>query len=55
MYRDIAHAVYKRGEATMQGYELPAWGWGLILLDFIVFIPLVLIVSAPYIPVELLA
>ncbi|KAI1657887.1 hypothetical protein F4813DRAFT_358288 [Daldinia decipiens] len=40
MYRDIAHAVYKRGESSMGGYEMPGWGWGLILLDIIVFLPL---------------
>ncbi|KAI0109930.1 hypothetical protein F4814DRAFT_441356 [Daldinia grandis] len=45
MYRDIAHAVYKRGESSMGGYEMPGWGWGLILLDIIVFLPLFMTVN----------
>ncbi|RYP30375.1 hypothetical protein DL767_006283 [Monosporascus sp. MG133] len=45
MYRDIAHAVYRRGEASMGGYELPGWGWGLLILDIIVFLPAILVVS----------
>ncbi|RYP03384.1 hypothetical protein DL765_010519 [Monosporascus sp. GIB2] len=45
MYRDIAHAVYRRGEASMDGYQLPGWGWGLLLLDIIVFLPAILVVS----------
>lgn len=45
MYRDIAHAVYKRGETTMEGYEIPSWAWGLILLNFLVFIPLCLMLN----------
>lgn len=44
MYRDIAHAVYKRGESSMGGYEMPGWGWGLIVMDIILFMPLVLLV-----------
>lgn len=45
MYRDIAHAVYKRGESQMDGYEMPGWGWGLLILDVIIFLPLVLMVQ----------
>ncbi|RYO95831.1 hypothetical protein DL764_007583 [Monosporascus ibericus] len=45
MYRDIAHAVYRRGEASMDGYQLPGWGWGLLFLDIIVFLPAILVVS----------
>ncbi|RYP81074.1 hypothetical protein DL770_005985 [Monosporascus sp. CRB-9-2] len=45
MYRDIAHAVYRRGETAMNGYELPGWGWGLLILDIIVFLPAILVVS----------
>ncbi|KAI2777357.1 hypothetical protein F4815DRAFT_495423 [Daldinia loculata] len=45
MYRDIAHAVYKRGESSIGGYEMPGWGWGLILLDIIVFLPLFMTVN----------
>ncbi|KAI8964378.1 hypothetical protein F5Y11DRAFT_316136 [Daldinia sp. FL1419] len=42
MYRDIAHAIYKRGESTVGGHEMPGWGWGLVLADLIVFLPLFL-------------
>ncbi|KAI0840692.1 hypothetical protein F5Y06DRAFT_308504 [Hypoxylon sp. FL0890] len=45
MYRDIAHAVYKRGESSIGNYEMPAWGWGIFFLDFLLFLPLVLIVN----------
>lgn len=45
MYRELAHVVYKRGEATIGGYELPPWGWGILMLDFLVFLPLLLVVS----------
>ncbi|KAI1416792.1 hypothetical protein F5Y13DRAFT_100634 [Hypoxylon sp. FL1857] len=45
MYRDIAHAVYKRGEASMGNYEMPAWGWGILFLDLLLFLPLILIVN----------
>ncbi|KAI2620029.1 hypothetical protein GGR54DRAFT_639795 [Hypoxylon sp. NC1633] len=45
MYRDIAHAVYKRGEDSMAGYQMPAWGWGIIVLDIIVFLPLMMMVN----------
>ncbi|RYP79342.1 hypothetical protein DL769_003023 [Monosporascus sp. CRB-8-3] len=45
MYRDIAHAVYRRGEASMDGYQLPGWGWGLLILDIIIFLPAILVVS----------
>lgn len=44
MYREVAHAVYRRGEATMGGYELPGWGWGLLALDVIIFLPVILVV-----------
>ncbi|OTB06421.1 hypothetical protein M426DRAFT_318832 [Hypoxylon sp. CI-4A] len=44
MYREIAHAVYKRGEAQMN-YELPSWGWALVVLDILLFMPLVLMVN----------
>ncbi|KAI2471044.1 hypothetical protein F4781DRAFT_388553 [Annulohypoxylon bovei var. microspora] len=45
MYRDIAHAVYKRGEESMGNYEMPGWGLGLTFLDILVFLPLVLMVN----------
>ncbi|KAI1377581.1 hypothetical protein F4677DRAFT_414861 [Hypoxylon crocopeplum] len=45
MYRDIAHAVYKRGEDSMAGYQMPGWGWGLLVLDILVFLPLILTVN----------
>lgn len=45
MYRDIAHAVYKRGQDSMGNYEMPGWGLGLIFLDILLFLPLVLLVN----------
>ncbi|KAI1503679.1 putative ubiquitin conjugating enzyme [Biscogniauxia marginata] len=45
MYRDIAHAVYKRGESSINGYQVPGWAWGVLLLDFIVFLPFFLVVN----------
>jgi hypothetical protein len=45
MYRDIAHAVYKRGEAHFEGYQLPSWSIWLVLLDFVIFLPLMLLVN----------
>ncbi|KAI0387709.1 hypothetical protein F5Y04DRAFT_240811, partial [Hypomontagnella monticulosa] len=45
MYRDIAHAVYKRGEASMNNYEVPGWTWGIVLLDILIFLPLVVMVN----------
>ncbi|KAK6957607.1 hypothetical protein Daesc_000394 [Daldinia eschscholtzii] len=45
MYRDIAHAVYKRGEAAVGGHEMPGWGWAFVLLDIIIFFPLFLTVN----------
>ncbi|KAI5868303.1 hypothetical protein GGS23DRAFT_544856 [Durotheca rogersii] len=45
MYRDLAHAVYKRGESATNGYEVPAWGWGVLLLDIVLFFPFILIVN----------
>lgn len=45
MYREVAHAVYRRGEATMGGYELPGWGWGLLVLDVIIFLPFLMMIS----------
>ncbi|KAI0161129.1 hypothetical protein GGR52DRAFT_562985, partial [Hypoxylon sp. FL1284] len=45
MYRDIAHAIYKRGESQVNGYEMPGWGWGLIFLDFLLFLPLIAVLN----------
>ncbi|KAI0889122.1 uncharacterized protein GGS22DRAFT_153187 [Annulohypoxylon maeteangense] len=45
MYRDIAHAVYRRGQDSMENYEMPGWGLGLIFLDVLIFLPLVLMVN----------
>ncbi|XXG98353.1 hypothetical protein Hte_004676 [Hypoxylon texense] len=45
MYRDIAHAVYKRGESQMSGYQMPGWGYGLLILDVLIFLPLFLMVN----------
>lgn len=44
MYRDIATTLYKRGEASMDGYEMPGWAWGVLLVNAIVFLPLYFIV-----------
>ncbi|KAI3332206.1 ubiquitin carrier protein [Xylariaceae sp. AK1471] len=45
MYRDIATTLYKRGEASMDGYQMPSWAWAVFALNTIVFLPLFLIVS----------
>ena len=44
MYRDIAHAVYKRGESSMEGYQMPGWAWIIVALDLLIFVPLILVV-----------
>jgi hypothetical protein len=45
MYRDIATTLYKRGEASMDGYEMPSWAWAVFALNIVVFLPLFLIVG----------
>ncbi|CAJ2514198.1 Uu.00g023170.m01.CDS01 [Anthostomella pinea] len=45
MYRDIVHAVYKRGEASMGEYQMPGWAWAIFFADMLVFLPLFLLVS----------
>ncbi|KAI0010979.1 putative ubiquitin conjugating enzyme [Xylariaceae sp. FL0662B] len=45
MYREIAYSVYKRSETTMEAYEMPGWGWIIILLDILVFLPLFMLVN----------
>ncbi|KAI0802803.1 ubiquitin carrier protein [Xylaria sp. FL0064] len=45
MYRDIATTIYKRGEASMDGYQMPGWAWGIFAVNAIVFLPLFLIVT----------
>ncbi|KAI1334018.1 putative ubiquitin conjugating enzyme [Xylariaceae sp. FL0016] len=45
MYQDIAHAVYKRGESTVNGYEMPGWAWALLFLDILLFLPAFLTVG----------
>ncbi|KAI0539516.1 ubiquitin carrier protein [Xylaria digitata] len=45
MYRDIATTLYKRGEASMDGYQMPGWAWAIFALNTIVFVPLFLIVT----------
>lgn len=45
MYRDIATHVVKRAVDDGAVYQLPGWAFGLILLDFIVFLPFLLVVG----------
>ncbi|KAI0393476.1 ubiquitin carrier protein [Xylariaceae sp. FL0594] len=45
MYRDIATTIYKRGQASMDGYQMPSWVPGVLLLNLIIFLPFTLIVS----------
>ncbi|KAI1746675.1 ubiquitin carrier protein [Xylaria castorea] len=45
MYHDIATTLYKRGEASMDGYVMPGWAWAIFATNAIVFVPLFLIVS----------
>ena len=44
MYSEVIHAVYRRGENHVAGYQLPGWGWGLLFLDLLIFLPVFLIV-----------
>ena len=48
MYREVAQAVYRRGETHMAGYQLPGWGWGLIVLDLIIFLPVIIMVCIQF-------
>ncbi|KAI0508431.1 hypothetical protein F5B22DRAFT_620594 [Xylaria bambusicola] len=45
MYRDIATTLYKRGEASMDGYEMPGWAWGVFFVNFLIFFPMLLIAT----------
>ncbi|KAI1812759.1 ubiquitin carrier protein [Poronia punctata] len=45
MYRDIATTLYKRGQASMDGYQMPVWAPAVLLLNLIVFLPVTLIVT----------
>jgi len=45
MYRELAHAVYRRGDTVAGGYDIPPWGWGVLFVDFLVFLPLILVLS----------
>ncbi|GAP82960.1 putative ubiquitin carrier protein [Rosellinia necatrix] len=45
MYRDIATTLYKRGEASMDGYQMPGWAWGIFALNTIIFVPIFLVVT----------
>ncbi|KAH8195374.1 hypothetical protein TruAng_010455 [Truncatella angustata] len=45
MYRDIATHVYKRAVDDGAVYQLPGWAFGLIILDFIVFLPFLFIIG----------
>lgn len=45
MYRELAHAVYRRGDAVAGGYDIPSWGWGVAFVDILVFLPVILVLS----------
>ncbi|RWA05824.1 hypothetical protein EKO27_g9285 [Xylaria grammica] len=45
MYRDIATTLYKRGEASMGGYQMPGWAWAVFAVNFVIFVPLFLIAT----------
>lgn len=45
MYRDIATTLYKRGEASMGGYEPPSWSWIVVLVNTLIFVPVFLVVG----------
>lgn len=55
MYRDIAHAVYKRGESAMDSYEFPSWAIIVFLVNIVVFLPLLLLVSSTPFSLKMLA
>ncbi|KAI1109196.1 ubiquitin carrier protein [Nemania sp. NC0429] len=45
MYRDIATTIYKRGEASMDGYQMPGWTWAIFAVNALIFVPTFLLVS----------
>ncbi|KAH8681199.1 hypothetical protein BX600DRAFT_14856 [Xylariales sp. PMI_506] len=45
MYKTIASHVYKRAVEDGTAYKLPGWAFGVFFADFIVFLPLLLVVS----------
>ncbi|KAI0159705.1 ubiquitin carrier protein [Xylariaceae sp. FL1272] len=47
MYREIATALYKRGDTSMptEGHQMPSWGGPVVFLTVVLFIPLLLIYS----------
>ncbi|KAI1825472.1 ubiquitin carrier protein [Xylaria intraflava] len=45
MYHDIATTLYKRGEASMDGYQMPQWAWAIFALNTVVFLPVFLMIS----------
>lgn len=47
MYRDIATAVYKRtlAEPGSAVYQLPGWAWVIVALDFVLFLPVFLMIG----------
>jgi hypothetical protein len=45
MYRDIATTLYKRGEASMDGYEPPNWAWPVVFVNTIIFVPVFLVLT----------
>lgn len=47
MMHHIASAVYKRATEGQQPNDLPPWSVAVFLADFIVFLPVLLLVSFP--------
>ncbi|KAI1161767.1 ubiquitin carrier protein [Nemania serpens] len=45
MYRDVATTLYKRGEASMDGYQMPGWAWAIFAVNTVIFVPIFLVVS----------
>ncbi|KAI0100969.1 ubiquitin carrier protein [Nemania sp. FL0031] len=45
MYRDIATTLYKRGEASMDGYQVPGWAWAVFGISALIFVPAFLVVG----------
>ncbi|KAI2629499.1 ubiquitin carrier protein [Xylaria nigripes] len=45
MYHDIATIIYKRGDTSVDGYQMPQWALVIFILNIIFLLPLYLIIS----------
>lgn len=62
MFRDIGHALYRRavenGRPPVQTIDVPSWSYAIFFVNFLILLPIVVIVSitkinvCPLIPVH---